>query len=138
MSSIEDKIKASGLVKHTLWLDERAGRAFPESHRVMADVFERLISNAAQFGRQELPPARWLLLAMEELGEAVQAENDYQFREGDADLIYTEMLDTIAVLIGGAECFRRQRSTLLEILWKDDKQSDDGTGATTGNSDGSG
>jgi hypothetical protein len=65
-----------------------------------------------KWGVQDHSPAEWLMFATEELGEIADAIGEWQYRNGDAENVVKEAIQTATLCLKIAEMFiefRRKR-----------------------------
>lgn len=76
--------------------------------QVQKDVLHERIRQNHKWGMQRHPMAYWLVILMEEVGEAAQAvqREHGQGKETDAANLYEELIHTAAVALAAAEQVR--------------------------------
>ena len=74
--------------------------------RIAPLVFRENHRQLEKWGVQDHDPFQWLAFVTEELGECAEAISEWYFREGEADAVVKEAIQTATLCLKIAEMFK--------------------------------
>jgi len=82
--------------------------------KVMPLVYAENVRQLEKWGIQDHDPFRWLGFALEELGELSEAISEHTFREGKAEDVVNEAIQTATLCLKIAEMYQGLLVTKIE------------------------